>query len=102
MCWKCERQGCVVGTVDKWGPRCVMGIQRELHGGAEGVGRSVSCSAWVIRGLWVIRKTQRSSWPSPCAATKGARRSLPSLSYLLCWARLLPLLLSLLALSQLF
>ena len=40
--------------------------------------------------------------PLPFAATEGPRRSLPSLSYLLCWARLLSLLLNFLALSQLF
>lgn len=80
------------------GPRCVMGIQRELRGGAEGWALSELLCLW---GLWVIRKTQRSSRPPPCAATKAARRSLPSLSHLLCWARLLSLLLSLLALSQL-
>lgn len=37
--------------------------------------------------------------PHPCTATEGPRRSLPLLSYLFCWARLLSLLLTLLALS---
>lgn len=45
------------------------------------------------------RKSQRPSSTPPLCGYGGPRRSLPSLSYLLCWARLLSLLLNFLALS---
>lgn len=53
-------------------------------------------------GRGPLRPKGRASGPAvplPFAATEGPRRSLPSLSYLLCWARLLSLLLNFLALS---
>lgn len=82
-------------------PQCVMRMQSELHGTAEGVGHSGELPC--LRGLLGHQEDPTARLAPPCAAPKGPRRSLPSLSYLLCWARLLlSLMLSLLALSQLF
>lgn len=70
-------------------------------GGTLGALLWVHCSG--CTGLGVVLEPSGSPSgppvPLPFTATGGPRRSPPSLSYLLCWARLLSLLLNFLALS---
>lgn len=77
--------------------RSVLGTQDAGQGQGHGGAQGCAALAW-----GVLRPRGRASGPAvplPFAATEGPRRSLPSLSYLLCWARLLSLPLNFLTLS---
>lgn len=97
--------GCVTQT------RVYRGNSEHMVGPVRNGGSSVSCMVgpsgvepwgvllWPEGFLGSIGRPNGPAVPHPFTATEGPRRSLPLLSYLLCWVCLLSLLLTLLALS---